>query len=451
MILSSPVWSSARPAPLPLWTGGTLRADVAVIGGGFTGLSAAHHILARRPGARVVVLESGRVGDGASGRTTGMLGPGVGQSLSALVRRFGPARARALYAATLRAVDDVDELLERERIECELIKSGQIVVARSPAGRARLAALTALLDRLKLPFEGLDDAALDRTIRVLPLKTNGRVVPDHPAAVRLPNAGVLHPARLLAGLADRIQTRGGSILESARVAAIKPSPKPGAAPVNLVMAGGGQVLADDVILATAGFTSDIDVLRGRVLPVHLQVLVTEPLDARARELIGWSGREGVLDARRLFTYFRLTADDRIVFGGGAPRYHWGGRTTDVEQDSGSALDALERELHATFDPRCALRVSGGWTGVIGYVLDALPAIHRMRGHPRVLHAVGWCGHGVALSIASGAWIAKILHDGAAPEDLPWYRDDPPRIPTEPLRWLSFRAAISAMSLMDRIS
>jgi gamma-glutamylputrescine oxidase len=445
MIPTSPIWASAQPDPYPAWQGGAIRADVAVIGGGFTGLSAAYHILARRPGARVVVLEGGRLGEGASGRTTGMLGPGVGQSLPALVRRLGEARAGALYRATLRAVEDVCALVEREHIECDLLRSGQLIVARSPAARARVEAQANILDRLGLPCERLDDEALGRAIRLTPIKPARQGELRGPAALRLPNAGTLHPVRLLAGLAERVTARGGAIFEGARVLSIGSE-----APVRLAMAGGGEVCADEVIIATAGYTPGLGVLSGRILPVHLQVLVTEPLSPAARSLIGWGGREGVLDTRRLFNYFRLTADDRIVFGGGAPRYHWAGATDDAGPDGHAALDRLARELEGTFDRAAAIRVAGGWTGVIGYVLDALPAIQRMRGRSNVLHAVGWCGHGVALSLASGAWITRILCEGAAPEDLPWYRDDPPGIPLEPLRWLSFRAAIAAMSLMDRM-
>ncbi|MFY9821352.1 MAG: FAD-dependent oxidoreductase, partial [Thermoanaerobaculia bacterium] len=131
---------------------GTTFADVAIIGGGLTGLSAAHHLLASRPGARIVVLEAERLGAGASGRTTGMLGPGVGQSFASLVRRLGLTKAQALYRATLKAVEYVRDLVAAEGIECELEMTGQIVVARSQAGRARLQAQTALFDACALPY-----------------------------------------------------------------------------------------------------------------------------------------------------------------------------------------------------------------------------------------------------------------------------------------------------------
>ena len=421
----APIWAEALAARFPRFAGGTLRADVAVIGAGLTGLSAAWHLAGR--GARVLVLEADRVGAGASGRSTGLLGPGVGQSLEALVRRLGKERARGLYRATLDAVAEVERLVREERIDCELEMSGQLVVARSAGARCRLSRFAELLGELGLPFEPLDAAALERRIRL-----SGR-----PEAIRLPVAGTLHPGRLVSRLAERAVKRGATILEGAQVIGIEPG--------RLVLQG-GEVRADQVVVATAGYTAGVGLLAGRVLPVHLQALVTEPLDAAAWSAIGWAGREGLLDARRIFNYFRRTADGRIVFGGGAPRYRWGGDTSGG--GSAAALDRLGRELEATFLAK--LSIAGGWTGVIGYVADALPAIQRWRENQAVVHAVGWCGHGVALSVASGAWVSALLAGEALP-DLPWFRNDPPLVPLEPLRWASFKTAVTVMSLMDRLA
>jgi glycine/D-amino acid oxidase-like deaminating enzyme len=186
---------------------------------------------------------------------------------------------------------------------------------------------------------------------------------------------------------------------------------------------------------------------GRILPVHLQVLVTAPLDAAAEEAIGWSGEQGVLDARFLFSYFRMTADRRIIFGGEPPRYYWGGGAAPADSES-QALERVAEELSRTFP--VPLQVAGGWGGVIGYVLDALPAIGRLPACPRVVHAVGWCGHGVGLATASGKWVAQILCDGAAPADLPWFRAAVPHVPTELARYVGFAAFVKWMGLMDRL-
>jgi gamma-glutamylputrescine oxidase len=438
MMPTAPIWSDCQLPRYPRTTA-ALRADVAVVGAGLAGLSIAYHLLERRPGARVVVLEAQRIGAGASGRSTGMLSPGVGQSLAVLVRRQGPARARALYLATLRAVEDVRQLTVREQIDCNLAMTGQLVVALNPASRLRLAANAHLMAELGLPFKRMDDDALDASIRLV---RSHRI--DGVAGLRIPSAGILNPMRLLGGLAQCVSARGGLIFEGSRVTAIG-----GRRPLRLEIEGGGSVVADKVVAATAGYSAALGLLRGRVLPVHLQVVVTEPLDARAGDIIGWHKREGVIDSRRIFNYFRLTADDRIVFGGGKPRYSWGGRT-DNDPAGPAALERLARELKDIFPSAAPLEVAGGWTGVIGYVLDTLPAIDWARGNPPLLHAVGWCGHGIALAVASGAWVTQMLCDGAAPEDLPWYRNDPPLLPFETARWTGFRAAVQALAWLDTI-
>ena len=134
--------------------------DLAVIGGGFTGLSAAYHALATHPGMRVVLLEGERIGHGASSRNTGMLTPGVGQHLAALVKRFGAGAAQAMYERSLEAVEYVGELSEREQIDARLRMTGQLVVAHGRSGRRRLARQADLMKSLDLPCERLDDNGL---------------------------------------------------------------------------------------------------------------------------------------------------------------------------------------------------------------------------------------------------------------------------------------------------
>jgi len=424
-------------AAYPTLPQGTTHADVAVIGGGLTGLSAAYHLLSSRPGARVVLLEADRIGAGASGKTTGMLGPGVGQSFAALVRRLGLAKARAAYRATLRAVEYARDLIEKESIDCDLEMTGQLVIARSGAARTRLAAQAALFEASDIPCERLNDAALAARIRLAP-------APGHegPAALRLPVAGILHPMKLVAGLAERVVAQGGRIFENTRVSMMSDG-----RPVRIATQNGGEIIADEVIAATAAYTQDIGLLRGRILPLHLQVLVTNPLDEDARAAIGWEGREGVLDARRIFNYFRLTSDSRIVFGGGMPRYRWGGATDDG--GATRALDHLGLELNRMFPATAHLEVSKGWTGVIDYVVDALPAIQRSKRNPAIVHVVGWCGHGIALAVASGEWVSALMAGDAENEDLPWFRNDPPLIAPELVRWVGFRSGVQWMSWLDR--
>ena len=439
--------SSPAPHATPEFPAGTtVSADVAVVGGGLTGLSTAYHLAAARPGARVVLLEAGALGTGASGRNTGILGPGVGQSLPALVARLGPQEAAALYRATLEAVADVRALCAREAIDCDLQMTGQLLRARSRGDRRRLARQAALMAELELPFERLDDDAAARVVR---LPAPPGVAADGPAALRFAQAGLLHPGKLVAGLAVRAAARGATLYTGARVTAIGGSG--GGRRATISLAGGGTVVADHVVVATAGYTAGLGILRGRVLPVHLQALATAPLPPEALAALGWSGRESIVEARRIFNYFRLTADDRLVFGGAAPRYHWRGRPPAGEE--ARLARTLQRELAAVFPSSAGighLPVTHAWSGVIGYTLDALPVLGRDPERPPVVHALGWCGHGVALSVASGAWIARLVLD-ARSFDGPWFRGRSPLLAGEAVRWISFRAAVGAMAVLDKVA
>ena len=151
---------------------------------------------------------------------------------------------------------------------------------------------------------------------------------------------------------------------------------------------------------------------GRLIPLHLRLLLTEPLSGAQLEGLGWPGREGVIDSRRVFNYFRLTDDDRILFGGGRPRYLWGGRLADRPAE-GPDLDQLVGAFRRRFPSLANLPIARSWTGVIAYTLDTLPVIAPAPGHERVLFVGGWCGHGIALEHLLGTLGSGVDRRGEA--------------------------------------
>lgn len=441
---SLPIWRQALPrGVVPPIEADRIEADVAVIGSGLTGLSAAYHALAARPGLRVVVLEAERLGHGASSRSTGMLTPGIGQNLAGTVQRFGPERASAMYRVSLEAVQYVGELARREGLDIDLRMTGQLVVAHGPSGRRRLASQARLMETLGLLCEPLTDRDLDQRIRIRLDAPGGSS--DGPAALRFPIAGTLHPGRLLAGLAQAVVNRGGRIVEQARVVGLSRG-----APAEVRLAGGATVQAERVVVATSGYSSaELNPQHGRLVPLHLRVLLTEPLSPDQLAELNWRDREGVIDSRRVFHYFRLTDDDRILFGGGRPRYFWNGRLSPPPAE-GPDLERLAAAFRRRFPSLAGLPIARTWTGVIAYTLDALPVVAPAPGYERVVFAGGWCGHGIALGVYSGRWVEPLLRSSEPPEPYPWFRPRAPLVPPEPLRWLATRIGTWAMEGMDRL-
>ena len=438
------IWQTPSPHTFPRYSAANRKVDTVVIGAGLTGLSAAYHLLKASPGRRVVVLEGEKVGAGASSRSTGMLTPGIGQNLGSLIKRVGPQIARRLYQETLDAVLYTKELVSQLGIDCRLRMNGQLIV--SPRGRcmqSRLRAQIQAYEQLDLPHESWDLQTLMQRAKFAAPSVG--TPEDGPAAIRLPTAGALDPGILLNGLADRVIRLGGEIYENSRVASISDGQ-----PATVMLTGGGAVTAKDVVLATSGYGLATGIMKGRVLPVHLGVIATEPLEPSQLANLGWSGRECTIDCRRIFNYFRLTDDNRIVFGGGIPRYQWGGDLTPAATAKQS-LQKLERELAAVFAAAGKLTIAAAWTGVIGYVLDTIPTISRLRSKPAVLFVGAWSGHGIALSIRSGEWVRELIDQRRAPNDLPWFTHTPPWLPTEFLRWCGFKIAVKGMTFQDRFS
>ena len=455
-MINAPIWNELSEVSYPSNPQSVYRADIAIVGGGLTGLSAAYHLSARYPGMRVVLLEALTLGAGASGCNTGMLSPGVGQNPFYLAKRLGNTCAAALYRATLDAIKMVVDLIKSETIDCELVMSGQIHWARSLAGRHRLSLLANWLDSQNLPAHSLDDIGFTSRIQ-LPCANGSEH--EGPTALYLPVAGIVNPYKLLTGLAKAATSRGAIVFEGSPVLSIDGGTTNKS--VNLNMGNGGQVTANQVIIATAGYTPALNILRGRIIPLKLQVLATEPLPKHLLGKFGWVGREGIVEARRIFNYFRLTSTNRLIFGGGAPLY-CSADNTPFSSLTVNAKSQLMRELMTTF-PDIELqniRVTHAWSGIIDYVLDGLPTIARCIDRPRIIHAVGWCGHGLALSIAAGLWITdsfinnfeqkKVVNFGSAGRDeLPWFRNNPPKLPCEWLHKAVIKTTTSTMTALDR--
>jgi glycine/D-amino acid oxidase-like deaminating enzyme len=383
------------------------------------------------------VLEAERVGAGASGRNSGMIGPGVGGWISGLRRRRGDHVAAAMFQSSLDAVDAAIELVRHEGISCELQIGAQLKVAATAGQVERLRREAGSYAALgfDVPWLGRDEVSQAIGAR------------DYLAALRFRRAATVDPARLCLGLRRALERRGVRVFEASSVRRVR-----GGRPVRLELEG-GTVEAETALIATNGYTPQLGLFCGRVIPLQTHMILTEPLEPDRIRSLAWSGREAIIESRNFFNYYRLTPDGRIAFGGGRALYRAspGARAEGAtDQIRPRACDDLRRELVRLFPDLEGASIASGWSGTMGFTLDNLPIVGEVPGHAGVHFAGAWCGHGLALSIANGAMFADLVASRAnARSDLPWQRSSAPRLPSDPWRGVGLSAYLSALEWSDR--
>ncbi|MFO7166998.1 MAG: FAD-binding oxidoreductase, partial [Chloroflexota bacterium] len=349
--LERPVWGegvvfppAAQDRPLPE------RVDAAVIGGGITGLSAAL-ALARR-GVSVAVLEARHFGWGAAARNGGMVLSGLKLGAGELLAKYGRERARRMFAASLAAIDTVERLVAEEAIDCDFARCGHVVLASKPAHAEGLAREAETLAR-----------EFGHVTRVVPrAELRDEIGSDAYYGGLVDEAsGGLNPARYVAGLAYAAERAGAQLIGGTPVQQIE---RDGAS--FRLHTGRGAVRAEAVLAATAGYTgAATPALRRRVVPVGSYIIATEPLpDALAREL---SPRGRMLfDTKHFLHYFRLTPDQRLLFGGRA------GFVPETPASVRESAAILRRDMLAVFPQLRDVRIAYAWGGTLDFTFDMMP-------------------------------------------------------------------------------
>lgn len=428
----------ARPDPPPCPTfAGEGRADVAIVGGGFAGLSAAYHLRKECPDLRIALLEAHTIGSGASGRNTGMLSPRIGGTILHLCDRYGEESARQLYECSILAVRQVQRLIETEQLDCSLEDAPQIKVARTRSQAVRLHKEAEMLQKLGFAGSYLSATEINKIAPV-----------NYRAGLCYPQSAQLNPVQLCREFKRILLARGVQIYEQSPVSAVK------SGPTVQIQLPTGTLLANQAILATNAYTPQLGVMAGQLVPLQTHVIVTDRLTTQQREQLTWEGRHCFYEADRLFCYYRLTPDDRIMFGGGQPLYtaaahnRWSGGT-DIGDPS--TWRELERGFYRRFPSLSQVAISARWSGTIAMTLDEMPTIGAVAEKPGLYFAGGWNGHGVAFATASGAGVANlIVQRSQAEPSYPWERTGAPRVPTDPLRKIGLRAYLALLKLADVI-
>ncbi len=401
---------------------GEVACDVCVIGGGFTGLSTALHLAER--GYEVVLLEARRAGWGASGRNGGQLGSGQRRSQGELERLVGAAQARALWDLAEEAKAAVKERIRRHHIPCDL-KSGSLRVATKPGDAAMLAAQAEDL-RGRYDYPHIRAVPRDEVAGML-----GTGIYHGGSLDR--DAGHLHPLNYALGLARAAQRAGARIFEDSPATRIESGARPGAATAQ------GRVRARYLVLACNGYLAGLEPrIAGKIMPIHNYILATEPLgETGARDII--RDDVAVSDTKFVIDYYRLSADKRLLFGGGETYRR--GFSADIK--------GLVRKVMLRVYPQLAgVRIDYAWGGTLAITRNRLPGFGRLG--PGLFYAQGFSGHGVALTTLAGKLIAEAVAGSAERFDL-FARLPQPSFPGGTLlRWPGLVAGMLYYTLRDKL-
>ena len=430
---------SADVAAPPLT--GNVRADFAILGGGYTGLWTAIRLTELAPGARIVVIESDICGGGASGRNGGFV-TGWWDELPGLIERFGDADAVRTAQAVDRAIDEMQRFISTNGIAAGYLPNGFLQVSAAPSQDGARAEAVAACARL-----GFADRWFGLTSDEVAARVRSPVFRD---GAFMPTAAIVQPAILARGLRRVALERGVVIHERTRVERFEGGDVGSAVVGTSSAEGPGLIVADQVVVALNAWAAAWPPFGRRLVTWSSYIVLTEPIPDRLAE-IGWTGGEGVADARFTLHYARTTPDGRIALGGGGGRAGFGGRIGRAfTHDAGSARRAAEG-LRRWFPSLADVRIEDAWGGPIDVDDDHRPWFGTLPGG-RIHFGLGYSGNGVAPSVLGGRILAA-LAAGLGRDDesasLPIVGATPRAFPPEPLRYLGARAIREAIVRRER--
>ena len=344
-------WLATLPPHDPRVLEGAVEADVVIVGAGLTGLWTAIFLQALDSHLSTVVVERDLAASGASGRNAGMLSETVDHSHALAVRHFGETEARRLAGIGEANARELIAFTAERGIECEWEPTGRLVVALTPAQLEEARDTVAAAGRLGIgTFRWLEQEAVRAQVHS-PLYLGG---------VAVEGGGILNPARLVDGLRREAERRGVRVYERSRVEALEPD----GAGVR-VRTRAGEVRARRAVLGTSAYTHHlIPQVTRRFIPLYDYILVSEPLTDGQRQAIGWRARQGVTDGRTFFNYYRLTRDDRVLWGTSEAAYYRGNRVDPACDHSPRHYEALRASWRRHFPALADLSWEYQWGGAI---------------------------------------------------------------------------------------
>lgn len=416
--------------PLP----GSLEADVAIVGAGFTGLWAAYYLKRARPDLHVVLIEKHFAGYGASGRNGGWLSAALSGPPARYAATHGRDGVVALLRAMRGAIDEVISVTRSEGIDADIVKDGVLEVARNPAQAQRLRASVVELQQWGATNDDImliDKRDLDERVRI------NRAL----AASYSPHCARVQPAKLVQGLAGAVRRSGAVLYEDTTATSIEP---------HLVHTNRGTVRARIVLRCLEGYTASLRGQRRNWLPLNSAIIVTEPLDDARRAQVGWSGAELLGDSAHAYMYAQRTADNRIALGGRGVPYRFASRTDREGATQAKTIHSLIAILHDMFPSLRAASIEQAWCGVLGVPRDWCTTVN-FDPTTGMGSAGGYVGNGLTTTNLAGRTLADLaLGCDSELTRLAWVGRTVRTWEPEPFRWLGVHAMYGLYHLADRL-
>ena len=368
-----------------------IEADVAIIGGGFTGLSSAYFLKKEDPNLNIVLLEKDVIGFGASGRNGGFSMTLMAENAMDLVNFAGGVdAAKKAHLYMREAVDHVDNMVNKYNLKCDYEKNGLMTMALNPCHVNKMQDYVKTYRELGSDCEYLDQDELKKRFKTDAFY--GAYYDKHCA--------ILDPAKLCREMKRVVEDMGVKVFEATSVDGWDEGEK------IKIQTPGGTVSAKTIVLGTNAYSTRLDWNYAKKgLPVFTYIVLTEPLTDKQYDSIGWKGREGIETSLSFINYFRMTADNRIAMGGGEALYFYKDNLDhDIEHH---AFNVAERDLFHFFPQLEGVKITHKWGGPVFMNPDWIPSFGRYGEHKNILYSVAYSGHGVSTANYSGKLISDL--------------------------------------------
>lgn len=425
-------WAKEQPAANPSLQQ-DIQVDVAIIGGGYTGLSAAWHMATTDPSLNIVILEARQVGHGASGRNGGMVLPQTG--LESLQIAEDEETHKWTYDLTVDSMKSLKKLVDSTGMDCELKLDGYCYAILDEEDLPYDKAYAEQAQKLGMPMEFWDE---DRTAEELGTEYYYGAIYD-------PNGGRVHAMKLVKALKYAAEQAGVQIYENSQVTDIQEGEI-----IRLTVGENGYtVLAKDIVIATNGYTSKLGYFKYQVMPVHAQCAVTPPLSKRQLTQIGWESGLPFYDSRNFLYHLVLTADNRIVIGGGSADYLF---RNDLQYngDLNKIGAIMLGELINIYPALQGIQFEQVWDGILGMSYDEVEAVGVTGKHKNIYYGLAYNGHGVNTSFMFGNIISS-MYNGMSHgwEKTAYYNYPLSYIPPEPFKWFGVQGVMKYYQWLDQ--